>query len=72
MENRITSQIERQHYGPADAKAFEAKSLIAEVIKENIDANVGGDVAAIVLERGHSLRWFSPTAQCHDGTDRIK
>jgi hypothetical protein len=72
MENRITSQIERQHYGPADAKAFEAKSLIEEVIKENIDANVGGDVAAIVLERGHSLRWFSPTAQCHDGTDRIK
>lgn len=63
-KTELMSEIERQHYSRPDSEAFQIKSSIEEVVKENIDSNVGGAVAAIVLERGHSLRWFSETAEC--------
>jgi hypothetical protein len=62
----IAKESMSRGYQDADRYAFEMKAALDYAISAKVDPAIGGDVAALILQRDRPARWFNKPPVCKD------
>lgn len=60
----IARDAEHRGYQKVDRLAFEMKRALDYAVATGVDPVIGGDVAALIVERDRSARWFNKPSAC--------